>query len=73
MIVGRVVEAVSFVFSVCMYVCVFVLIKYSGKYVKIYFNTKITFQFFHVNIKKKVQNPSLEKKRSLNISLQHKN
>ena len=38
-----------FVFSVCMYVCVYsagisrVLIKYSSKYVKIYFNMKITY------------------------------
>ena len=48
MIVGRVVGAV-FLFSrsVCMSVCSAgisrVLIKYSGKYVKIYFNMKITF------------------------------
>ena len=48
MIVGRVVGAVfSFSRSVCMSVCSAgisrVLIKYSGKYVKIYFNMKITF------------------------------
>ena len=48
MIVGRVVGAVfSFSRSVCMSVYSAgisrVLIKYSGKYVKIYFNMKITF------------------------------
>ena len=42
---------VIFVFSVCMYVCIFggdeiVLFKYSGKYVKIYFNMKITYLIF---------------------------
>ena len=51
MIVGGVVWGQFFIFSVC--VCLGVqrglsrvLIKYSGKYVKIYFNMKIT---FHLN------------------------
>ena len=53
MIVGRVVGGnFSFSRSVCMSVdsagISRVLIKYSGKYVKIYFNMKITFSFpFH--------------------------
>ena len=44
MIVGRVVGAVfSFSRSVCSAGISRVLIKYSGKYVRVYFNMKITF------------------------------
>ena len=53
--IGRVVGGnFSFSQSVCMSVdsagISRVLIKYSGKYVKIYFNMKITFLFFPFNI-----------------------
>ena len=55
MIVGRVVGAVfSFSRSVCMSVYSAgisrVLIKYSGKYVKIYFNMKITYTYMNTYI-----------------------
>ena len=48
MIVGGSLGAKIFVFHVCVHVCCFggiseVLIKYTGKYVKIYFIMKITF------------------------------
>ena len=50
MIVGGSLGAKIFVFYVCVCVWVFggmgvVLIKYTGKYVKIYFNMKITFLY----------------------------
>ena len=50
--VGRVVGAVfSFSRSVCSARISRVLIKYSSKYVKIYFNMKITYESIHSDVK----------------------